>query len=206
MSDSNTDDELIRAEELISEGKMDEALNITRKIDEKAWMYFYARNHEEAISLGLKCKELYEKLGNKIGIALNLILLGHSNIQIGEHNAGLICGQKSLELYEELNNQKGIANSLYLMGAAYNYMGKFDQSIECCERSLAIKGSDPRTRVEALYILGIVNYWKGELDLALQYFEGGIELAEKIDYKMLIALNLNQFGEIYKTKGDFDQA
>jgi len=47
MNDSSQD-ELKRAEELILESKMDEALNIVRKIEGKAWAYFNKRNYEEA--------------------------------------------------------------------------------------------------------------------------------------------------------------
>ena len=62
MSDSNQD-ELKQAEELILERKMDEALRIVRKIGSKAWTYFNKANYEEALSLALKCEELYEKIG-----------------------------------------------------------------------------------------------------------------------------------------------
>jgi len=207
MPDSQSD-ELMQAEELFLENKMDKALEIVMEVEGRAWAYYNKSKYEEALSLALKCKELYKKIGDKIFIAGNLILLGHINISIGDFNTGLICGQKSLGLYEELNNNKGIASSLYLMGLVYNYKGKFNQSIEFCEKSLSIEEINPRTRVEVLYTLGNVNYWKGKLDQSLKYCEESLELAENmnIDMDNNIALILLQMGNIYHVKGDFDKA
>ncbi|KON27415.1 hypothetical protein AC481_04975 [miscellaneous Crenarchaeota group archaeon SMTZ-80] len=205
MNDSSQD-ELKRAEELILESKMDEALNIVRKIEGKAWAYFNKRNYEEALSLALKCQVLYEKIGNKIGIAYNLILLSYSNTLSGDYDAGLNCGLKSLKLYEDLNNQEGIASSLFLIGLAYNYKGKFNQAIKFCKKSLSIKEINPIIKVDVLSNLGLMNLLKGELDQSLKYSESGLKLAEKLKIKRSFAPNLSVIGEIYQHRGDYNRA
>ncbi|MHA2128456.1 MAG: tetratricopeptide repeat protein [Promethearchaeota archaeon] len=206
MPNSKSYSELLQAEELISKNNKEEALNIVRKIGSKAWAYFYKGNYEEALNLTLKCKELYTKIGNKLYIALNLVLLGNLYIFTGDYNAGLIAGQKSLELYEELEYYEGIASSLCLIGVAYNYKGRFNLSIEFCEKSLSIEETDPRTKVEALYNLANVNYWKGDLDQSLKYCKRSLELTENISIGNTIGLILIQIGLVYMVKGHFDQA
>ena len=159
-------DELLRAEELILENKEDKALEIIGKAVDKAWSYYNERNHKEALSLALKCKELYEKIGNKIGIAIVSYLLGLIYIFSGDYNKGLNYGLKSLEIDEELENQEGIARSLFLMGLAYNFKGKFKQAIDFLKRCLSIEKILPQTKGDALYNLGAVYFWKGEFDVS----------------------------------------
>ncbi len=209
MLDSETD-EILQAEELIKENKMDEALVLFRRIEVKAWTDYNKGYYKKALHSALKCKDLYEKIGNKIFIAENLILIGYSYIFTGDNNTGLIYGQKSLKLYEELENQEGIANSLSLIGVVYNYKGKLDQAIEFFEKSLSIEEINPRQKVGLLYNLGNVIYWKGEIDKSLKYCESALELVEDMDVDMgmdkNIALILLQIGNIYHVKGDYKKA
>ena len=97
--------EVLRAEELISKGKIKEALNITTKFEGTAWTYFFAGDYEKGLEIGFQCKELYEKIGNKSRIANNLILLGNFHLQIGERNEGLNYATKSLELNKQINDR-----------------------------------------------------------------------------------------------------
>ncbi|MHA2088352.1 MAG: tetratricopeptide repeat protein, partial [Promethearchaeota archaeon] len=211
---TNYFDELRRADVLILENKKDEALSLVRGIEAKAWIDYSKGYYKKALLLALKCKDLYEKIGNKIFIAGNLVLIGFSCIFTGDNNAGLIYGQKSLKLYEELDNQEGIANSLSLIGAVYNYKGKLDQAIEFFEKSLSIEQINPRQRVGLLYNLGNVTYWKGEIDKSLKYCESALEIAEDMDVDMdveigmnkYIALILLQIGNIYHINGDYEKA
>jgi tetratricopeptide (TPR) repeat protein len=198
--------ELKRAAALILEKKMDEALYNVRKIEEKAWMYYNKRDYNETISLALKCKELYHKIGNKISIANNFYLLGRSYIFTGDYDTSLNYGQKCLKIFEELNNQEGIANGLFLVGLAYNYKGKFNHAIDFLKQSLSIDEIVPRTKVEVLYILGVVHFWKGELDDALKNCENSLKIADELDLKIFIALNLTQIGAIYQFKGETERA
>ena len=205
MSESNPA-ELKRAEELILENEVDEALDILEKIEGIAWSNFMKGNYEEALSEALKCKELYEKIGKKVRIASNLILIGQSSVFAGDYDLGLNCGLKSLTLFEELNNQEGRASSLFLIGLAYNYEGKFNQSIEFCERSLAIKEINPTIKVQTLYNLGVIYAFRGELDQALKYSLSSLELAEKLKLNRSISLNLSLIGGAYLFKGDYNRS
>ncbi|MFX1446128.1 MAG: tetratricopeptide repeat protein [Promethearchaeota archaeon] len=205
MSESNPA-ELKRAEKLILENEIDEALDILEKIERTAWSNFMKGNYEEALREALKCKELYEKIGEKVNIASNLILIGQSSVFAGDYDLGLNCGLKSLTLFEELNNQEGQASSLFLIGLAYNYMGKFNQSIEFCERSLAIEEINPIIKVQTLYNLGVIYIFRGELDQALKYSLSSLELAEKLKLNRSISLNLSLIGGAYLFKGDYNRS
>ena len=205
MPDSKSDD-LTLVEKLVLENKTDEALEILGKIDSKAWEYWGEGSVKEGLNLALKSKSLYDKIGNKLGIAYNLILLGHLFILKTDYDAGLSYGQESLEIFEELNHQEGVSSSLYLMGLVNNFKGKYDPAIEFLKRSLSIKEISPETKVASLYVLGVVYFWKGELDQALRNCEKSLKIAEAKDLKVHVTLNLSQIGEIYQLKGDSERA
>ena len=205
MSDSKTNDFTL-AEKLILENKTDEALEILGKIDSKAWEYWGEGRAKEGLKLALKSKHLYETIGNKLGIAYNLILLGHLYILNTDYDIALSDGQESLEIFQELNHQAGVSSSFYLMGLIHNFKGKYDPAIEFLKRSLSIQESSPDTKVASLYILGVVYFWKGELDQALRNCENSLKIAEEMDLRVHITLNMSQIGEIYQLKGDSERA
>jgi tetratricopeptide (TPR) repeat protein len=197
--------ELIQAEECIDEGRTEEALKLIRKYQQTAWTYFFKMESNNALQIALQSKELIEKIGAKLDIAGNFLLLGNIYVQLGKYNEGLESAQKSLEIQEKLNNQSGIASSLTLVGVVYNYKGQFDRSIEYFNRSLSIKEIEEVTKATVLQHLGLIYVLKGELQKALNYNEDGAKLAKKIKLYVPYAVMIFQLGYIYLIMTKYDK-
>ena len=100
MPNSNSD-ELKRAEKLISENKMDKALEIVMEVEGRAWVYYNKSKYEEVLSLALKCKELYKKIGNKLFIAGNLIVV--NNATLSNLDSYQVSGGAEFKILEVIN-------------------------------------------------------------------------------------------------------
>lgn len=205
MSDSKPT-EITQAEDLISRGRTEEALEIIRKFQQTAWIYFYKMESSKALQIALQSKELIEKYGKRLDIAINLLLLGNIYVQLGKYNEGLEAAQKSLEIQEGLNNQPGIASSLSLIGVVYNYKGQFDRSIEHFNRSLSIKEIQKVTQATVLQHLGLIYILKGEIQKALKYNEDGAKLAKEIKFYVPYAVMIFQIGYIYLIETKYEKA
>jgi tetratricopeptide (TPR) repeat protein len=206
MSNVSITEELIHAEEVISEGKIDEGLALIYKVEQKTGIYSLKGELNKALDVLLKCKVICEKVGHRNSIAYNYFSLGNIYLQINDFNNGLDYGMKCLSLWEELRNHKGIAAGLSLVGRAYNYKGKLDLAIEYCKRSLSIKEMNSIVKVGTLYILGVIYFWKGEYQQSIKYQERSLSLAEEKNFETDIALNLNHLGITYLSLGEYDNA
>jgi tetratricopeptide (TPR) repeat protein len=197
---------LEEAEKLLNEITDNSSLNYMQRkssiLHNKAWVYHYKGIFEEALECTLQCLEIREKLGRKFDIASTFILIGLSNMRLGDRNAGLEYAMKSLAIQQELNNQIGIAWNLYFVGLAYSFKGNFNQAIDYCKKSLVIEDISIRTKVNALNTLGNTHLSKGELNQALKYLSPAVELAKKENYIIYLGDCLRTIGYIYEMKGN----
>ena len=97
--------EIIQAEELISKGKTEEALEIVRKFQQTAWFHFSRIESDKALEIAMQSKELLEKIGKEIDLANNSYLIGHIYLQKGDFKNSLEFGYACVELQEKINNQ-----------------------------------------------------------------------------------------------------
>ncbi|MHA2035988.1 MAG: tetratricopeptide repeat protein [Promethearchaeota archaeon] len=199
-------EQLVYAEELLSKGKIKQALEITAKYEGTSHPYFFKGDHDKALEIRLQCKDMYEKIGYKSSIAQNFHLLGHTYLQIGQRNEGLNCAKKSLELYEQLNDRTGIASSYSLLGLAYNYKGNLDLAIDFSKQSLAISEIDTERKLDSLNNLVMVYILRGEVSKALEYAEQGQKLAQEINNDYMNAFLLYHISIIYLVKQNLDRA
>jgi tetratricopeptide (TPR) repeat protein len=114
---------------------------------------------------------------------------------------------KSLEIQKELNNSEGIAGSLYLIGSIHFTKGDFDQAILSYKQALEIDNTSNLTNYAINYRLGRIYGLKGELDLALEFYEKAFTYSKAMDHKHAnIAANWVNIGSVYRMKGNYDKA
>ncbi|MHA1915567.1 MAG: hypothetical protein ACW990_07895 [Promethearchaeota archaeon] len=116
-------------------------------------------------------------------------------------------GEDSLKISEEHDNYLEIAMSLQLNSMLYFTIGNLDRALNYMERCLRVqrtyrKRDDWRTIKD----LGVLNGIIGELDLALEYTEQSLAIAEEIGNKSYIAQCLNNSSLIYRHMGNLDHA
>ncbi|MFX0090321.1 MAG: tetratricopeptide repeat protein [Candidatus Hodarchaeota archaeon] len=110
---------------------------------------------------------------------------------------------------------------IYHKGRVYYYKGDYEQALEYILSSLALRkelNNNPeitnsllelKNNLESgvcLNMLGVIYWYQGNLDNALDYYQQSLEMVEKIGNKLLITRALNNIGEVYKIKGELDLA
>ncbi|MFX0182275.1 MAG: tetratricopeptide repeat protein [Candidatus Hodarchaeota archaeon] len=189
MSDS-TQKELTHLEELIHEGKFDEALQFVRYIEE---------NEKITPIHRFTC-----------AIFKNIIF-----IKKGLYKEAL----KSLEMIlQENNNMRNTlqgVKAFIAMAEALQCLGKLNESLNAIKEGERIvrtcKHEFPtndlqRKNASLLYRKGCVMQKKGDLDQAMNYHSQGLTIRERIGNKYDIAASLNSIGMIYDLMGDWDRA
>jgi tetratricopeptide (TPR) repeat protein len=198
--------ELNEIQQLLNEGKDEQALEMIRKFQLTAWSYYFKMEFNKALEIALQSKELIEKVGNDKDIAYNFFLLGHIHLLRGDFKKSLDFGLRSLKLREKMENRGEIGASLCLIGLAYWLIGNFNQAIESCQRSLSFSEIDLITKANNLNVLGNSYALKGELRKALKYSKEGIKIANEGNFHDLSVAFSFYLGLIYTLMDDYDRA
>jgi tetratricopeptide (TPR) repeat protein len=198
--------ELIQAEELISKGKIEEALEKVRKFQQTAWTYFYRFESDKALEIALQSKNLIEKIGEEIDLANSLFIIGHIYLQKRNIEDSLNYGMKSLELREKLDNRVDYGASLSLIGLIHFLSGKYTEAVEFLKESLSYSEITSRVKLDNYNNLANICLWRGELSQSLEYTEEGMKLAKKLNLFNYLAQFLYYRGFIFALMGDFNNA
>ena len=72
--------------------------------------------------------------------------------------------------------------------------------------SPTLQSQDQKTRSEALNQMGMLHYYVGDYDTALDYLEQALAITQEIGDKASEGTTLNNISQIYSTRGDYDTA
>ena len=198
--------EIVKAEELISYGKTEEALEIVRKFQQTVWPYYSRIEYDKALEIAMQSKELLEKIGKEIELAYNSYLIGLIYLQMGDFETSLKFGFRCVELQEKIKNKVGIAAGFTFIGMIYWIMREYDQAIEYCKKSSAIKEVNLPTEANNLRILGNIYLWKGDLEQSLEFCEKGLKIAQDENLYEIQISCLWYLGAIFTFKYDVKKA
>ncbi|MHA1985971.1 MAG: tetratricopeptide repeat protein [Promethearchaeota archaeon] len=201
----------LEAESLVDNYEKETSLELPRiRADNqiaKALAYIFKGDYNKALELALLSLSFWEKMGEKIDIAYNYLIIGYAYNTKGEQDPALDYATKSLELQKEISNPFGIAPSLYLIGIINFLKGNIDQAMQFYKRVLKIKESSNLQNYSANSWIGRVYGLKGELDLALKYHKQALAISESMDFKHPnVGAKWVNIGSIYRMKGDYDKA
>ncbi len=198
--------ELIQAENLFSEGKTEEALQLVRKFQTTIWTYLFRQEFDKALEVALQSKELIEKIGEETDFAGNSLLLGWVYSQEGDIHTSLDFGMKSIDLHKKLNLQQGLASSLYLVGTNHMNNNDYVQSIEIFKRALSIKEILPNEKLIILAGLANMVAMRGEITNAIKYSKEGLKLAKDLKIHAICPYFLFYLGLLNYFRGDSEEA
>ncbi|MFW9942159.1 MAG: hypothetical protein ACFFFT_14065 [Candidatus Thorarchaeota archaeon] len=170
--------EIVQAEQLMNEGKTEEALKIVRVLQQKAWNYSYT-NPDIALEIASQNNDFIEKIGNEIDKAYNYLLFGNIYTFKGIIDRGLDFAQRSLKIFKKKNHRVGLASSFLLLGRVQFLNFDFKNAIQHFEQSLSIKEITPGDRISNLLLLANIYGMRGELVQALEYCEEGLKLTKE---------------------------
>lgn len=141
-------------------------------------------------------------------------LNGWNSLFQGDNERGLKYAEHSLKLHEELNNKNDIGLSLTLIGHIYCISkGELVEGLKYAECSqeiameIKIKSFSSCLLIASNFqLLGNIYSMKGELDLALTYYEESLLISEEFDISISISSNLINIANAYWLKGELDRA
>ncbi|MFX0000906.1 MAG: tetratricopeptide repeat protein [Candidatus Hodarchaeota archaeon] len=220
--------ELIQAEKLINEGKIENALQLVNTFGEKKDLpyferiyyytlksrlanYFFDRN--EMAKYAEKAYHESQKLENSL-LLLDVYLLMAINLFLHSKrkkafefikNSENLLKKLPQELSTELTRRK--AYILWLKGEDLRQTGELERAIEFWKETLVLlEELNIKTDIALiLYQLGWFSWITGDLN-ALEYSESSKTLANNLNLKHLLHRCYNQIGCIYSMKGELDRA
>jgi len=169
----------------------------------------YRQSPSEAIQLGIRARELAERLEYHNGTAYALKNIGMGYYFQGEYPEAIDSWQQALAIFESENHLLGVANMLNNLGAIYNNVGDDARALDLYMRSLTVSEEiDDSLRIlTAMINIGLI-YLKKPVtyDRALEYYLMALPISESLGDKDALGTTTVNLGELYFKKGDYDMA
>ncbi len=183
--------------------------------EELGYLYYYIsvlHKSSETKEYPLECLQksisIFERIGNKEGLARCYNMLANHLNEVKNHREALEYHLKALVLFEE-GNETYFA-SVVQNNAGYSYceLGDFEKGFELLNRSLQTKLTfGNQNSIANSYIhLGMAHKLKGNWQESLHYFHEGEKILKDLDSKSDLNTVYQYLSEVYAAAGDFKQA
>ncbi|MGZ3627575.1 MAG: tetratricopeptide repeat protein [Ktedonobacteraceae bacterium] len=141
---------------------------------------------------------LFQELGDRHGIAINLNILGFMERSRGRYEAANALREESLVLFGELEDQEGIIHSLILLGSVLAYQGKYARASMLVEEGLAKARRWGYKYVigDALNIAATIAFFQGQYATARSMIEESLTLHSAFKDQRGRAYDLSFLGQI----------
>ncbi len=186
-------EELIRAELLLERGEYRDALELVEAL--AAWE-------------GLPA-------GDRIACFL---LKTRLTVKLGELERALALTEEALQTTGERETPLLVVDLLTVKAEASWRSGELDQGLGAVKEGEAllagigpeqlgvVEGEIERREGELLHHRGIIFWYRGDLDMALEYHQRSRAIKERLGNRQGLADSLNNLGLVCSSRGDFDQA
>ncbi|OLS21434.1 MAG: Photosystem I assembly protein Ycf3 [Candidatus Heimdallarchaeota archaeon LC_3] len=177
---------------------------------EKGSLYIVRGEEDQALQYYQDSLTTFEKLGNKFGMARAQSVLGEFYMfSLRDYTTGIPYFHKSLVLFEELNHKKGIAYCYHRIGVFYNSHGELDQAMKNFQKSYQLYEEIGDYDIWLpLATIGLIYYYRGNLDPALEYQLKSLQVTQKAYIKdhFEIHQTILNVGRTYHVLGQFDKS
>ncbi|MHA2303135.1 MAG: tetratricopeptide repeat protein, partial [Candidatus Thorarchaeota archaeon] len=186
-------DELSHAQELLEKGEYDQALKIVESL---------STSNGLELSESLQCSLLESKLRIKLGDLDNATLVVDKTLEIARQQENVLLIADLLMVKVELAWRSGeFDDGLSIVKGVEKLLNQQKSELEEYEESELKKRQGQLTRH-----CGILNWYKGELDKAIECHEQSFEVYSELDDKPGEASALNNLGLVQWSKGNLDAA
>jgi len=231
LKEKERPEELIRAEKLIDDAKVNEAHELLNNFEKKegltlhekvsshllrADLLFQQGQYRECLTLSEETYKLSLKLGKNIHSVDCLILMARSLWWLGKADEILDLITQAEELLKNilhilsLSRMKREAYFLYLKGIFHTGSQlNIDLGIKYMKQSLELGEKSNFKRLNAL-VLRVLAYntalYKGDIEQGFEYITKAVQVARESNNKFTFAQCILNLGVIYEYKGDWERA
>jgi tetratricopeptide (TPR) repeat protein len=164
--------------------------------------------YDQAIAATEESQTIYERAGDRFGVASTLEVQGNIASDRGDPTAALTKYQQELTIVRDIGNKRGEASALSNMAMVMYQQGDLEHSRVMWEEAAAAfreLGDKSNTSV-VLVNIGAPLKDQGELAAAKRNYEQALALARETGDKGAIALAMNALGTVLDAQGDFKSA
>jgi signal transduction histidine kinase len=156
----------------------------------------------------LKSLNLYNKLGDSVGIANSLNGIGAAFMRLSNYDSAISYFHQVIDISEQIDHLDGLSKAYLNIGIAYTEIPDLNLAEEYLLRSIPISKSLNKKRFIALAYnnLGTVAQDQMNLNLAFEYYRLGYEIYEELGNKLGMANVTNHLGNIYVGWEKYDKA
>lgn len=137
----------------------------------------FNKSPKDAQEDGEKAIALARELNLEEQLAYSLNDAAHAYSMSGEMNRAREVSLEAVELWERLNNLPMLADGLAGLAAISVYSGQFDEAYQYSDRAYEISQSIENVWGQSYsrYAIGLVDFERGEVDLAIEHFNQAIK-------------------------------
>jgi len=171
-----------------------------------------AADYAKAQYHNTEAEMMYQKLLELLTDPNELIKTGHLLGSVSKLSGKWDLAEKtfrdSLERAREIDNGLMVAVSMKELGYMLLEKGRYDEAQPLLDS--AVKEfrtlDDTRGQCDVEGYRGLIHYYKGELDDAIEHFNTSLELAHKINYKSAVALSNRYLGGVSYYRSEYSKA
>ncbi|MBY8984290.1 MAG: tetratricopeptide repeat protein [Candidatus Lokiarchaeota archaeon] len=218
---------LINIENLINEGKFEEALSIINDCEGmndlsdsdltsctllKSYIFNRTGKFKEGFRVAEKVYKKSQVQNKFLQSSDALTNMALARLWLVDYNKAHNLITQSEELLQKLSKistselKRREASIAYIKGLIYWFQGDFNNGLRYAKESLELNETvgNKIGIAESLYGIGqCLSVMKGDLDQALIYIEQSRNLAKELNYRQLLLLNTINLGVFYTFKGEF---
>jgi tetratricopeptide (TPR) repeat protein len=167
--------------------------------------------------------ELVEALAAREGLPADdrlacFLLEGRLKVKLGELEEALALTEEVLQTTSERENPLLVVDILTVRAEASWRSGELVEALGAVEEGEAllagmgpehlgvVEGEIERREGELLHHRGVICWYKGDLDMALECHQRSRTIKERLGNRQALADSFNNLGLVYWSRGDFDQA
>jgi tetratricopeptide (TPR) repeat protein len=167
--------------------------------------------------------ELVEALAAREGLPADdrlacFLLESRLTVKLGELAKALALTEEVLQITSERENPLLVVDLLTVKAEASWRSGELDEGLGAVEegeallagieleRLAAVEGEIERREGDLLHHRGIISWYRGDLDMALEYHQRSRTIKERLGNRRGLADSFNNLGLVYWSRGDLDQA
>jgi tetratricopeptide (TPR) repeat protein/DNA-binding CsgD family transcriptional regulator len=170
--------------------------------------YYCGSDFEKALLYLQNALVLSTELYYKKGIAQSYLFQGRAYYYKDDYPLATKYLEKSRRMFEELDDDDGLAFYYLASGTIKDIKGNLLHAMEDFQKGAELSKLTGNKKLEgfAYNSLGNLSLSRSENNLALEYFEESLAIAEKLSDQGFIATLMTNIGRVYENTGLFDSA